>query len=186
MPHVIRHPFPRRLATGIFAGAGLVLIAALPVAAQRGQRVSVDAKDSVSFIVPRRAPGSYDASLRTRDAKVALLLQDSLVVIQLTDRGMEKLFEDDTAQRSVGAGILAHMVKAGVSGLLDHGIAYRLSALRRAYVDGTRLVLEDRNGEHVFESTEYNGHHPMEEFIPSEAERFADKVQRAIAVHRAR
>jgi hypothetical protein len=191
MPHFTQYAIRRHLrslAAQVIAGAGLVLMAALPAAAQHGKSgnsVTVkDGADSLSYLVPRQSPGSYQASLRTEDRKVALLLQDTVIVLQLTDRGMEQLFEADTARRSVGGAIFARMVKAGVSGLLDHGIAYRLSALRRAYSDGTRLVLEDRDGKHVFESTEYNGHHPMQEFTPREAERFADAVQRAIVARR--
>ena len=171
-------------AVRVLAAAVLALLGALPSGAQGNHRISVHADDSVSFIVPRRPPASGEASLRTTDRRAALILRDTVVVLQLTDRGMDELFDGDTATRSLGEGILVRMTRAGITGLLDHGIAYRLSALRRAYADGSRLVLEDHAGNHVFESTEYNGRHPMEEFVPAEAAHFAAAVQRLIATRR--
>jgi hypothetical protein len=165
------------------AAVVLVLGAAAPASAQK-QTMTVNAADSLSFIVPRRAPLESESSLRTRDRKVALVLRDTVVVLQLTDRGMDGLFDNDTTRRSGGEAIFARMMKAGVSGLMDHGIAYRLSALRTAYADGNRLVLEDRDGKHVFEDTELNGSHPMQDFAPGEAERFARAVKAAIESRR--
>jgi hypothetical protein len=180
MPHRILSVVRRLLVLGA------LLSCALPAGAQQakhGVRGKVDG-DSTSFIVDRLPPGLARATLRTTDRRVALLLVDTAVVLQLTDRGMEKLFEGDTTTHSVGGAFFARMLRAGIAELLDHGIAYRLSALRRAYADGGRLVLEDLEGKHVFESTELNGRHPMEEFAPDEAERFAAAVQRAIVARR--
>jgi hypothetical protein len=76
------------------------------------------------------------------------------------------------------------MIRAGVSGILDHGVAYRVSALRRARAEGSRLVLEDREGKPVFAGVEINGRHPMDDFPPEDARRFADAVNRAIQARR--
>ena len=155
-----------------------------PSKAQGKTQVTVHAPDSVSFVVARRGPFTGEPAIRTLSGEAALILRDSVVVLQLTDYGLDHLFDGDRETRRGGSRFLIAMVKAGVSGLLDHGVAYRISALRRAYTDGNRLVLEDRAGNHVFESTSYNDHHPMEEFSPAEARRFAAAVQRSIAAHR--
>jgi hypothetical protein len=78
---------------------------------------------------------------------VALLLTDTTVVLQLTDRGLNQMRTQlsEDAQGTSG-GVLARMLGAGLGELLDHGIAYRLSALRGARADGGRLVLEDHGG----------------------------------------
>jgi hypothetical protein len=76
------------------------------------------------------------------------------------------------------------MLGAAVAELLDHGVAYRLSALRSARAEGSRLVLEDREGHHVFEDVEVNGRHPMDEFDPRELDRFAATLDRAIRQRR--
>lgn len=164
---------------GRLAGWALVACVALPAGAQRSQPESASS-DSAAFIVPRRAPAAAESSITTRDRKVVLVLRDSVVVFQLTDSGMERLFDGDTVTGGIGSRMLARMLKAGISELLDHGIAYRLSHLKRAYADGSRLVLEDRDGTHVFENVDYNKHHPMEEFAPSDAARFAAILQRVI------
>jgi hypothetical protein len=64
--------------------------------------------------------------------------------------------------------------------MLDHAIAYRLSALRSARVEGSRLVLEDLGGHRVFDQVELNGRQVMDDFSPAEAERFAAAVNRAL------
>ena len=124
------------------------------------------------------------ASEASHADEIAALLRDSVVVMQMTDHGMHHMFDGDTAKKGVGEAIIARMVRSGVEGLMDHGIAYRLSALRRAYADGGRVVLEGRDGTQVFQSTRLNGHRPMEDFAPAEATRFAAAVQRAIAARR--
>jgi hypothetical protein len=169
------------------AAAFCVVASLIPVApsrAQGGTKISVNAPDSVSFVVARRGPLPGEPAIRTLSGEVALILRDSVVVLQLTDYGLDHLFDGDRETRRGGSRILMAMVKAGLSGLFDHGVAYRVSALRRAYAEGNRLVLEDRAGDHVFESTNYNDHHPMVEFSPAEARRFAMAVQRSIASHR--
>ena len=169
------------------AASFLILASLIPIARSKAQgrtQVSVHAPDSVSFVVARRRPLPDEPAIRTLSGEAALILRDSVVVLQLTDYGLDHLFDSDRETRRGGSRIVMAMVKAGVSGLLDHGVAYRVSALRRAYADGNRLILEDRAGNHVFESTNYNDHHPMEEFSPAEARRFAVAVQRSIASHR--
>jgi hypothetical protein len=160
------------------------LIPIVPSKAQSGTQITVHAPDSVSFVVARRGPFSDEPAIRTLSGEAQLILRDSVVVLQLTDYGLDHLFDGDTDNRRGGSRILMAMVKAGVSGLLDHGVAYRISALRRAYADGNRIILEDRAGKHVFETTSYNDHYPMEEFAPGEARRFAAAVQRLIHRHR--
>ena len=160
------------------------LIPAAPAKAQGRTQMTVHAPDSVSFVVARRGPFPGQPVIRTLSGEAELILRDSVVVLQLTDYGLDHLFDGDRETRRGGSRIVMAMVKAGVSGLLDHGVAYRVSALRRAYADGNRVILEDHAGDHVFETTNYNDHHPMEEFSPAEARRFAVAVQRSIASHR--
>ena len=169
----------------LVSAAGVVLLgllaAAVPADARAQHSVTVNSDDSVSFIVPRRAPRDDEARLRTRDRKVVLVLRDTTIVIQMTDLGMETMFATDTAHASGAAAIFARMARAGMQGLFDHGIAYRLSALRAARADDTRLVLEDHAGAHVFEDAEINDMHPMEDFDPADAQRFAKLVQDRIS-----
>lgn len=149
----------------------------VPAAAHaQGTSISIHAPDSVSYVVSRRDAEPGEPSIQTLSREATLILRNNAVILQLTDKGLDHLFDNDRGDR----GILVRIAKAGVSGMLDHGIAYRVSALKRAYADGGRIVLEDRKGAHVFETTTYNDHRPMEEFSPGEARRFARLVQQAI------
>jgi hypothetical protein len=143
----------------------------------------VSTKDSVSFIT-RRAPLEESiAMVRTRERDVAVLLMDSTVVLQFTDAGLRHVKDGDDPSRRHD-GLVARMLGAAVAELLDHGIAYRLTALRGARAEGSRLVLEDLEGHHVFEDVEVNKHHPMEEFVPGELDRFVATLNRAIRQRR--
>ena len=113
---------------------------------------------------------------------VAVLLMDSTLVLQLTDLGLDEM-SDDVARESsdkTGGRFLARMIGAALTGMFDHGVAYRLSALRSARAEGSRLLLEDLAGHPVFDRVEMNGRQVMEEFTPAEAERFAAAVNRAL------
>jgi hypothetical protein len=158
----------------------LLLGAASRSSAQTSITVHADAPDSVSWIVPRQPLGVADATLRTTDRTVAVLLMDTTLVLQLTDRGLDRMSDDVAREPSAGGRILARMIGAALTGMFDHGIAYRLSALGSARADGSRLVLEDRAGKRVFDKVELNGRNVMDDFSPAEAERFAAAVNRAL------
>jgi hypothetical protein len=160
--------------------ASLITFTVATAEAQKGAEISIHAPDSVAFVVARRAASRDEPSIQTFSREVTLILRDSVVILQLTDRGLEHLFDSDRKDRKGGSRFLMTMVKAGLSDLFDHGVAYRISALSRAYSDGSRIILEDREGGHVFETTTYNDHRPMEEFSPGEARRFTSAVQKRI------
>jgi hypothetical protein len=150
------------------------------------QKISVsaheNAPDSVAFIVPREQYDVANAKVRSRDKTVTLLLTDTTLVLQLSQRGMDRVRSEVSEPKTdgVGAWLAARVLGAGVAGLLDHGIAYRLSALRGARAEGSRLVLEDRDGHRVFEDIEVNGTQLLEDLPPDDARRFAADVNRAI------
>jgi hypothetical protein len=163
-------------------GLGALLVIALPAAAQLQASARVSVPDSVAWVVSREPLGIADATLRNRDRTVAVLLNDTTIVLQLTDRGLDRIsheIESDST-KGIGGRFLARLLGAGVVGLLDHGIAHRLSALRAARVEGNRLVLENREGVRVFADVDVNGRRVMDDFSPAEAERFATAVNDAI------
>jgi hypothetical protein len=165
----------------------MTLAAATPA---RAQKISIsaheNAPDSVSFIVPREQYDVANAKVRSRDKSVTLLLTDTTLVLQLSQRGMDRVRSEVSQPKTdgVGAWLVARVLGAGVAGLLDHGIAYRLSALRSARAEGSRLVLEDRDGHRVFENVEVNGTQLLEDLPPDDARRFAADVNRAIRARR--
>ena len=160
--------------------AALLLTAASGSRAQTRISAHADAPDSVSWVVPRLPLGVAEATLRTTDRRVAVLLADSTLVLQMTDRGLDQMSDDISREPPAGSRILARMIGAALTGMFDNGIAYRLSALRSARAEGSRLVLEDRAGRRVFDQVEINGRQVMDDFSPGEVQRFADAVNRAI------
>jgi hypothetical protein len=171
-----------RTAVPLGLAAALLLGAVSRASAQTSISVHADAPDSVSWVVPRQPLGVADVTLRTTDRRVAVLLMDTTLVLQLTDRGLDQMSDDVAREPTANAGgrILARVIGAALTGMFDHGIAYRLSALRAARAEGSRLVLEDLGGRRVFDQVELNGRQVMNDFSPTEAERFAAAVNRAL------
>jgi hypothetical protein len=176
-------PIPARRSrrSALLLAASLVLLGAAPVAAQN---VSVHAgHGDSSWIVPRVPLARAPASVATQDRQIALVLLDTTLVLQFTDVGLREFHHvaRDSAPSGLGSRIFAQMVGAALGELFDHGIAYPISSLGRARADGSRLVLEDRNGHRIFDDVEVNGRDAMDGFVPAEAARFAAIVNRAIA-----
>lgn len=158
--------------------ASSLLLLATPSMAQRPGTPPSD----TSWIVPRVPLALARKSLPTRDAQAAVLLMDTTLVLQFTDRGLSRLKASvrDSAPQDVGQRLLARMVGSALGEMFDHGIAYNLRGLRSARVEGNRLVLEDHAGKRVFDRVEINGRDVMDDFSPPEATRFAAAVNRAL------
>jgi hypothetical protein len=169
-----------RSCSALLLAAGF-LFGAAPLAAQD---VTVHAAhgDS-SWIVPRVSLAKAPASVATQDRQIALVLLDTTLVLQFTDAGLSEFHHvaRDSVPSGLGGRIFAQMIGAALGELFDHGIAYPLTSLRLARADGSRLVLEARDGRRVFDDVKVNGRDPMDGFVPAEAARFAAMVNRAIA-----
>ena len=167
-----------RLAVRALAVASTVLMLAAPVAAQRTVPVPSDS----TWIVPRVPLARAVRSLRTRDAQTVVLLMDTTLVLQFTDEGLARMNASirDSAPQAFGPRIFARMVGSALGEMFDHGIALDLRSLRRALVEGNRLVLEDLAGKRVLDRVELNGRDVMDDFSPAEAGRFAAAINRAL------
>ncbi|MGK7311426.1 MAG: hypothetical protein ACN0LA_04245, partial [Candidatus Longimicrobiales bacterium M2_2A_002] len=119
-----------------------------------------------------------DHDIVTRRGDVALLIVGEELRIQLTDQGLREIEEPDMEESEDGlaARLFGAMIRAGVRELMDNAVAYPISELGRAeYVDD-RLVIEDLEGEPVFDITA-NDRDIMTDFRERDARRFARELR---------
>jgi hypothetical protein len=145
--------------------------------------VSVHVRDSVAHVVERQTTDRAHFAIVSRDGGATLLLMDTTIVAQMTDRGLARMNSreaTDTISGQVNR-LIARMALGALQPLFDHGIAYHLRDMADAkYADG-RLQILSANGEEVFHDTEI-GHEPlMESFAPGDARAFAKRAREARA-----
>jgi hypothetical protein len=148
-----------------------------------GLQVNVSVRDSVAHVVDRADAARGQFAIVSRDGTGALVLMDTTIVAQLTDRGLARMRSGEATDsiKSAGERLLARMVLGALQPVFDHGIAYHLRDLAAAeYADG-RLQLRRRNGDEVFRDVKVNDTPLMESFWPEDARKFAHKVREARA-----
>jgi hypothetical protein len=163
--------------------AALVILASPARAQDKGLNVNIHLPDSVAHIVDRANPARGSYAIVTKDGSGALVLMDTTIVAQLTDRGLDRMKGREAVDSIKGTGerMLARMVLGALQPMFDHGIAYHLRDLSSAeYADG-RLQLRRRNGEEVFRDVKVNNTPLMENFSAADATIFARKVGEARA-----
>jgi hypothetical protein len=164
----------------------LILSFALAPSIARAQdsttiHVSVHVPDSVAHIVDRERPSDARFSIVSRDGQARLLLMDTTIVAQMTDRGLARMNSREATDSIHGTGnkLFARMALGALMPLFDHGIAYHLRDLGDARYDDGRLLLLRHNGDEVFRDVEI-GHGPlMESFSPEDAKAFAARARAA-------
>ncbi|MEO5818284.1 MAG: hypothetical protein ABIT20_23640 [Gemmatimonadaceae bacterium] len=175
-------PQPRHVALSAFA---LLVALSSPAVAQKSGGLSVNGNvsDSVAHIVERANPATASYAIVTKDGTGSLVLMDTTIVAQMTDRGLERLRSKASTDSIKGATerMFARMILGAIQPMFDHGIAYHLRDLASAdYVDD-RLQLKRKNGEEIFRDLKLNNTRLMESFTPEEAKTFARKVTDAKA-----
>ena len=168
--------------------SSLVVVAALAPGVARGQdsttiHVNVHVPDSVAHIVDRERPDQARFYIVSRDRQAQLLLMDTTIVAQMTDRGLAHINSHEATDTIKGTAnrIFARMALGALTPLLDHGIAYHLRDLADArYADG-RLLLLRANGDEVFRDVEIGKGPLMESFSAADAKLFATKARAARA-----
>jgi hypothetical protein len=173
----------RRLVT-----SASILFTAVSPSLARGQdsttiHVNVHVPDSVAHVVDREKPGQARFYIVSRDGQAQLLLMDTTIVAQMTDRGLARVNSHEATDSIKGTAnkIFARMALGALTPLLDHGIAYHLRDLAEArYADG-RLLLIGSKGDEVFRDVEIGKGPLMESFSAGDAKAFAAKTRAARA-----
>jgi hypothetical protein len=160
----------------------IAFLAASAAAQDSGSmHVKVNVPDSVAHVTDRELARNARFAIVSRDGQAALLLMDTTIVAQMTDRGLARMNAKETTDtiKGVANRIFARMALGALQPLFDHGIAYHLRDLADArYADG-RLQLLRANGEEVFRDVEI-GHGPlMEGFSADDAKAFAARARAA-------
>ena len=163
-----------RFLSSLVRSACLLGLVASPGVAQQ-IHMNANLPDSIGHVVSRATADEAHYAITTRDGNATLMLMDTTIVAQLTDRGLAFLKSPasiDTIS-DANARMFAKMVMGALQPLLDHGIAYHLRDLATAtYADG-RLQLHRTNGEEVFKDIEFGGGPVMANFPPDQAKAFA-------------
>lgn len=172
-------------AASLLATISIAASLATPARAQESSdiHVNVHVPDSVAHVVDRESADGARFSIVSRDGQAMLLLMDTTIVAQMTDRGLARMNsrEQTDTIKSAATRLVARMALGALIPLFDHGIAYHLRDLADArYADG-RLLLIRANGEEVFRDVEIGKGQLMESFRPADAEAFAAQARAARA-----
>lgn len=179
------HQVRLRQTARLLATFSIATVLALPLRAQdsAGIHVRVHVPDSVAHIVDRESGERARFSIVSRDGDAALLLMDTTIVAQMTDRGLSRVNSREATDtiKNAATKLFARMAMGALIPFLDHGIAYHLRDLADAtYADG-RLQLVRANGDEVFRDVEIGKGPLMESFRPRDAEAFAAQARAARA-----
>lgn len=169
----------------LISAAMLSMAIAAPLTAQdtSSMHVTIHVSDSAAQVVDRISPDRARFAIVSESGDAALLLMDTTIVAQMTDRGLAHIKSQDAhdTTRSAVSKLFARMTLAALGSLFDHGIAYHLRDLTDArYRDG-RLQLTGTNGEEVFRDVEIGNTPLMESFRPEDAKAFAARARVAKA-----
>ncbi|HEY8833761.1 MAG TPA: hypothetical protein VIM21_14785 [Gemmatimonadaceae bacterium] len=175
----------RQAVLGHIPSIAFALAIAAPLAAQNSSsmHVNVHVPDSIAHVVERESAEHARFSIVSRDGAATLLLMDTTIVAQMTDKGLAQMNSREATDTIQGAAnrLFARMALGALQPLFDHGIAYHLRDMADArYADG-RLQILRANGDEVFRDTQA-GHEPlMESFTPGDAKAFARRAREARA-----
>jgi hypothetical protein len=169
--------------------SSLTLAFATTVAVQAGAQdsatmhVTVHVPDTIAHVVDRQDPDRARFAIVSRDGQAALLLMDTTIVAQMTDRGLANVNSRKATDSIQGAAsrLFARMALGALMPLFDHGVAYHLRDLADAKYEDGRLQLIRGNGDEVFRDTEIGKGPLMESFWPADAKAFAARARTARA-----
>ena len=156
---------------------GIAALTAIALTAP-AQAQQVITHSDTARVTDRLEPRDADHDIVTRRGDVALLIVGDELWIQLTDQGLHDIEEPDVdaSEDGLAARLISTMIRAGVRELMDNAIAYPISEIGRAeYVDD-RLVIEDLEGQPIFDITA-NDRDIMADFRDRDARRFARELR---------
>jgi hypothetical protein len=168
--------------TGVLTCISIMSLAASARAQDTASlHVTVHVPDSIAHVVDRETADRARFAIVSRDGQGALLLMDTTIVAEMTDRGLARINSRESTDtiKSAATKLFARMALGALVPFFDHGIAYHLRDLADAkYADG-RLQLLRANGDEVFRDLEIGKERLMESFRPEDARAFAARARAA-------
>lgn len=161
------------------AGLSIVSFAAANAQDTTSVHVTVHVPDSVAHVVDRESPDRARFAIVSRDGQATLLLMDTTIVAQMTDRGLARMNSRESTDtiKSAASRLFARMALGALVPLFDHGIAYHLRDLADAKYANGRLQLLRSNGDEVFRDVEIGKGPLMESFRAEDAKAFAARAK---------
>jgi len=167
------------------ATLSIAILGGVPLSAQEtgDMHVSVHVPDSVAHVIDRESTERARFTIVSRDGLAALLLMDTTIVAQMTDRGLARMNSREATDtiKSATTKLFARMALGALMPLFDHGIAYHLRDLGDAKYSDGRLLLLRASGEEVFRDVEVGKEPLMESFRAEDAIAFASQARAARA-----
>ncbi|HTM57131.1 MAG TPA: hypothetical protein VL123_01820 [Candidatus Udaeobacter sp.] len=127
-------------------------------------------------------------AIMNRNDKVALLITDHTVAMQLSDRVLHRLdrkFRDEEEDDDGGIGhVIKTAVFTSVRSVLNHSAECEIRDISNAdYRDG-ELILTSRNGHRIFGHPDVDDQDVMRDFSPADARAFVRELRQRMAAER--
>lgn len=145
---------------------------------------SILAQDGIPFVtkgdikgelMPRLALSEAEFGMTTKEGSVEMLILDSAIYMQFSDRFMEDLeqeINEEESDDSAFAEAIKAAVTSGVRSMLNRSLVIPISQISEMGYENGRLMMKDYDGEELFEDLDINGVEVMEDFRPRDARKF--------------
>jgi hypothetical protein len=152
----------------------LTVFSATSAVAQDGPPF-VTKSDIDAELLPRLAQSEAEFSMTTKEGSVEMLILDTAIYMQFSDRFMEDLekeINEEESDDSAFAEAIKAAVTSGVRSMLNRSLVIPISQISEMGYENGRLIMKDYDGEELFEDLDINGVEVMEDFRPRDARKF--------------
>lgn len=161
-----------------------LIVLPLSAEAQRSG-ITIHSKNYDADILPRMSHDEAVYTMTTREGLVDLMITDDAILIQFTDRFLQKIDNEIRNERSRGDGshlesVILSMVSTGVTTLLDRALAIPLVHIERVYYEDGKLYIIGYDGVELFDDLDIDGHYVMEDFSRRDARNFVSEAEKRI------
>lgn len=166
--------YPAKVPSFLIGALLLSFIASSSMMAQEG--IPFMTKGDINGeLMPRLAQSEADFGMTTNEGSVEMLILDSAIYMQFSDRFMDDLeqeINEEESDDSAFAEAIKAAVTSGVRSMLNRSLLIPISQISEIGYENGRLIMKDYDGEELFEDLDINGVEVMEDFRPRDARKF--------------